>query len=210
MVRAAWVCAALLVSGCTRVAAPGVEVAPRPFPDLAGHTVMVLPVQRAVPAISLPASADPAVPAALLSADALLVLERELGFWLQDRTERVRWVLPETVERAAGGSPLLAVRVRELPVQDFQRARLRSIGDPLYGALRRVGALVDARLALLPLGALWVTEQTGAGRVHLSAALIDTMGGDVLWYGVVAGAPGARGDAAVIATAARALAQSIP
>jgi len=114
------------------------------------------------------------------------------------------------VERAVRGSPMIDVRVRELSVRDFQRARLESIGDPLYGELRRLGALMDARLALLPVGALWITEQTGAGRVHLAVALIDTFGGDVVWYGVVAGAPGARGDAAVIASTAQALAQLVP
>jgi hypothetical protein len=84
------------------------------------------------------------------------------------------------------------------------------IGDPLYGELRRVAALMDARVALLPIGALWVEEQAGTGRVHLAAALIDTFGGDVVWYGVVAGHPGARGDPAVLASAAQALAVLIP
>jgi hypothetical protein len=171
---------------------------------------MVLPVQGAVPTISLPGSADPAVPPMLLSAEQRQALNGELAFWLQERAPRARWIGADAVERAVRGSPMIDVRVGELTVRDFQRARLQSIGDPLYGELRRVGSLVDARVALLPIGALWVTEQTGAGRVHLTVALIDTFGGDVLWYGVVAGAPGARGDAAVIASTAQALAQLIP
>jgi hypothetical protein len=114
------------------------------------------------------------------------------------------------VERALQGAGRIEVDARSLSVRDFQRARLRSIGDPLYGELRRVGALLDARLAILPLGAVWITEQTGVGRVHISVVLIDTFGGDVLWQGVVAGAPGARGDAATIASTAQALAQLIP
>jgi hypothetical protein len=171
---------------------------------------MVLPVQGAVPTVSLPASADPAVAPIPLSAELRQMLDVELGFWLEERAPRTRWLGPDAVERAVRGSPRIDVRVRDLTVRDFQRARLQSIGDPLYGELRRVGSLMDARVALLPIGALWVTEQTGAGRVHLAVALIDTFGGDVLWYGVVAGAPGARGDAAVIASTAQALAQLIP
>jgi hypothetical protein len=182
----------------------------RPFPDLAGRTVMVLPVQATVPTMTLPATADPAVPPMGLSSDLLLALEGELAFWLEERATRTRWIAPAAVERAVRGAPMLDVRVRELTVRDFQRARLQSIGDPLYGELRRIGTLVDARVALLPFGAAWVTEQTGLGRVHVSAALIDTVGGDVLWQGVVAGAPGGRGDAGTIATAAQALAQLVP
>jgi hypothetical protein len=182
----------------------------QPFPDLAGRTVMVLPVQQAVPSIALPASADASVPPALLSPDLLLTLEGELGFWLQERAPRARWILPDAVERAARQSPVIDVRVRDLAVRDFQRSRLQSIGDPLYGELRRMAALLDARIALLPVGALWVAEQTGGGRVHLVVALIDTLGGDVVWYGVVAGAAGTRGDAAVIASTAQALAGLIP
>jgi hypothetical protein len=205
-----WLLVGLAAGGCARAAAPGAGAAQPPFPDMAGRTVMLLPVQRAVPTITLPPTADAAVPPALLSAELLLALEGELAFWLQERAPRARWILPDAVERAAQQSPMMDVRARDLSVRDFQRARLQSIGDPLYGELRRLGAVLDARVALLPVGALWVTEQTGAGRVHLVVALIDTVGGDVVWYGVVAGTAGARGDAAVIASAAQALAELIP
>jgi hypothetical protein len=202
--------ASAFVAGCARPAPPGADVRQQVFPDIGGRTVMVLPVQGAVPTITLPATADPATPPMLLSAEMVHALEAELGYWLQERAARTRWVLPAAVERAALQSPALEVRARDLAVRDFQRARIEMIGDPLYGELRRLGALLNARVALLPVGALWVTEQSGAGRVHMAAALIDTFGGDVLWYGVVAGAPGARGDAAVVASAAQALAGLIP
>jgi hypothetical protein len=198
---------ALLLAGCARPAPPSADARQRPFPDIGGRAVMLLPVQAAVPTIGLPAGATQAV---ALGADARGVLEAELAYWLPARTPRARWVLPDAIERAVRQSPSLDVRVRDLAVRDFQRARLEMIGDPLYGELRRVGALLDARVALLPIGALWVQEPDGTGRVHLALALIDTFGGDVVWYGVVAGVPGARGDATVIASVAQALAELIP
>jgi hypothetical protein len=201
----------VLLGGCAaRVAPPTAESQPRPFPDLGGQTVMLLPVQPAVPALSLPASADPAVAPELLPADMVRALESELAYWLPQRAPRARWVDAEAIERAVRGSGRIEVRPRELTVRDFQRARLQSIGDPLYGELRRLGALMDARAALLPVGALWVTERTGGGRVHLVLALIDTVGGDVLWYGAIAGTQGERGDAAVVASVAQAVARAIP
>jgi hypothetical protein len=69
---------------------------------------------------------------------------------------------------------------------------------------------MDARTALLPIGAVWIAEAGGGGRVHLAVALIDTMGGQVVWQGVVAGTAGPLTDAGVVASVAEALAGMIP
>lgn len=168
---------------------------------------MLLPVQAAVPRVGIPAAADSAAP---LSSAMRSALEGELAYWLPERAPRTRWVLPDAVDRAARRSPSLDVSARDLPVRDFAHARLESIGDPLYGDLRRLAVLTDARIALLPVGALWISEQPGIGRVHLAAALIDTFGGAVIWYGVVAGTAGAADDPAVAASTAQSLARMIP
>lgn len=189
---------------------PAADTAQQAFPDIGGRRVMLLPVQQVVPAISPPATADTARPMLALSSESLSALEAELAYWMPEHAQRVRWVLPDAIERAAKGSAALELSVRDLPVQDFQRSRLQSIGDPLYGELRRVAVVTDARLALLPIGAVWIPETGGTGRVHVAAALIDTMGGRVLWYGVAAGSAGGRDDPATIASAARALALQVP
>jgi hypothetical protein len=191
-------------------APPASDVAQQPFPDIGGQRVMLLPVQRIVPAVSPPVAADSTRPMLALSGESLQALESELSYWLPEYAARARWVLPDAVVRAAEGSAALQVNVRDLPVRDFQRSRLESIGDPLYGDLRKIAVVTDARLALLPIGAVWIPELGGSGRVHVAAALIDTMGGRVLWYGVAAGDPGAVDDAAAVASAARALTMQIP
>ena len=201
-----------MLAGCaSSPAPPAADTAQQPFPDIGGQRVMMLPVQQVVPAISPPATADTTRPVLALSSESLRAVEAELAYWLPEQAPRVRWVLPDAIERAVQGSAALdGITVRDLPVRDFQRSRLQSIGDPLYGDLRRVAVVTDARLALLPIGAVWIPETTGAGRVHLAAALIDTMGGRVLWYGVAASSPGERDDPAVAASAARALALQVP
>jgi hypothetical protein len=98
----------------------------------------------------------------------------------------------------------------DLPVRDFQQSRLQSIGDPLYGDLRKIAVVTDARLALLPIGAVWIPEVGGSGRIHVAAALIDTLGGRVLWYGVAAGNAGQPDDPSAVASAARALTMQVP
>lgn len=200
-----------VLAACARTAAPpAADVAQRPFPDIGGAAVMLLPVQRVAPSISPPAASDTTRRALGLDATALATLESELSYWLPSHAQRARWVLPDTIVRAATSSAALRIDARDLPVQDFQRSRLERIGDPLYGELRRLAAVTDARLAYLPIGALWIPELGGSGRIHVAAALIDTVGGAVLWYGVAAGEPGAPDDPAAIASAAQALARMVP
>jgi hypothetical protein len=201
----------LTAAACSgRATPPSADTVQRAFPDIGGMTVMLLPVQMVTPMIGAPAGADTTKPPVPLSRDIIAGLEAELAYWLPERASRTRWVLPDAIVRAADRSPGLNVRPSDLPVRDFLRLRLESIGDPLYGELRKLNMLVDARIALLPIGAVWVPEQAGGGRVHLAVALIDTFGGNVVWYGIVAGSAGAFDDAAVAASTARALAGMIP
>ena len=94
-------------------------------------------------------------------------------------------------------------------VSSFHRAQVEIIGDPLFGNLRALNALLNARYALLPVAAEYATSATGPGRVTIHTALIDTLGGRVLWYGVVAGEPGEPANPAAVASAARALAFAV-
>jgi len=136
-------------------------------------------------------------------------LDSELAFWLEERGAGIRWAFPPALEAALRRSPGLDIRLDALAVASFRRAEVRNIGDPLFGDLRRLGALVDARYALLPVSAEFVPGPDGTGRAELFAAIIDTLGGRVLWYGVVAGEPGSRDEPAVLATAARTLARTV-
>jgi hypothetical protein len=182
----------LLAGGCAQRGAPPSPDQPQAaVPSLAGATVMVLPAQvRAV-------------------APDLAALDEEIGYWLSERGRRVRWVLPPAIDRALARNPMLEIRPRALAVDAFGAVEVRNIGDPLFGDLRRLGALVDARLALVPTHAAYVPLADGTGRVEIAAALIDTVGGRVLWYGVVAGSRGPPGERATLATAAEALAQAV-
>jgi hypothetical protein len=153
----------------------------------------------------LPAQAGPGQPGV---EEPVPGLDRELAYWLGERAPRVRWVFPPAIERALARNAL-PIRIRALAVQSFHRAEVQIIGDPLFGDLRSIGALVDARYALVPVAAAYVEEAAVSGRVEISIALIDTIGGRVLWFGVVAGERGPRDSATVVATAAQALARVV-
>jgi len=185
--------AILIPAACSRAAAPASADAPqlRP-PDLTGASVMVLPAQHAPGGTT---------------GEPVAGLDREIAYWLAEQAPRVRWVFPQAIASALARNPAINVRIDALAVQSFHRAEVKNIGDPLFGDLRSIGALVDARFALVPVAAAWVADGRGSGRAEVRAALIDTLGGRVLWTGTIAGDPGAEGSPAVAASAARALAR---
>lgn len=152
---------------------------------------MVLPVQDAV-----------AVPGAL---------DAEIAFALQERSgARVRWVMPREMREMLRRSPGMPTRVDGLPVEIFLRARVERVGDPLYGYLRRLAAMTEADLALIPVQVRYrAGDEATPAAVEIAAALVQARTGWVYWFGVVEGEPGDREDPRSLASAADALARAV-
>lgn len=182
-------CLSLLGSGsCSgKAAPPGPGQSRGRVPDLRGRSVLVLPIQR------LPILAGDFTP------------DEELAFALKERTGRVRWVFFPEVEDVLSRSPGIRGRLRDLPMEVFLHSEVKRIGDPLFGELRRLTALVDAELTLIPLE-LCLAEE---GRFSLKAALLTARDGRVHWFGVVEGGGGGGGGASALAAAAEALARAV-
>lgn len=177
-------------------------------PDLTGARIMVFPFQTPP---SLPGDAD-----------------AELVFALENRAPDVAWVMPAELRRAVAGSPGYDVVVDGLAVGVFEQAEVQRVGDPLYGNLRRLAALVDADAALLPVAVRYraapaatsagdtagvaseaTTAVSGPGRAEVTVALIAVVTGRVIWSGVVGGAPGSASDPSVLASAMDALGRAL-
>ena len=160
------------------------------IPDLLGATVMVMPVQstRGV------------------EGDATA----ELVDALRTHGAGVHWLMPDTLRFLLRRSPALDVPLDALPVGVFLRAQVNRLGDPMFGYLRRLNALTDARVALIPVevrrGA--ATPERAAADEY-AAALIDATSGRVFWFGIVAGEPGEAASARALASAADALARTV-
>ncbi len=193
---------ALALAACAHPPRAPTAASPQPGPvNLVGVRVMVLPAQ-----------ADAATPQA--SAEAF---DGELDYWLKDRAPRVRWIPAAEVARLAASSPGLRIDLRALDVRAFGRMRVQRIGDPLFGDVHNLGAMLDAPLALLPASLAYLPPRdstTGAplpgpGHFEVRAALIQTFGGEVGWYTIVAGEAGPIDAPASVASAARALARAL-
>lgn len=133
--------------------------------------------------------------------------DAELAFALQSRMDGVEWVMPEALRSAVEASPSLDVRLEGLPVGMFLRAEVERVGDPLFGILRRLGALTGGGAALIPIqvGYRPAAAGDGEGAVQVTAAVLDVRSGYVLWFGVEEGAPGGANEVAAVASALDAL-----
>ena len=180
----------LAASACGRGRAPVPEpgASQGTTPDLRGSIVMVLPFQGATG----------------VTGD----VDAELAFALRDRGPGVDWVLPPRLQQVLDRSPGLNVRIHGLQVGVFSAAEVQRVGDPLFGDLLRLGSLVDAQSALIPVRA-WVAPEEGGSRVRISAALVQVRTGRVLWFGLVEGALGEGEDPAALASAVDALMQKL-
>jgi hypothetical protein len=150
-----------------------------PPPDLTGVRVMLLPARTTAPG----------------------QLDEELEHWLTGRAEATDWVLPAELQAAADRSPNWRLRLDAMPrlITGTRRSDLR-IRDPLYGNLRRLGAIIDANYAFMPVA--WGEAADSLGVVGLlTAAIVDVRGGRVVWLHTVRGEPSATADAAVASTA---------
>jgi hypothetical protein len=182
-----------LVLGCAgRQAAPEAGGEFGGVPDLRGRQVMLFPIQAVR---GLGEEMDP---------------ELELAFALTGRGNQVFWILPAEIRSALRRSPGLQVEIDALPVGMFLRAEVRRVGDPLYGYLRRLGALTGADLALVPVEVRYrMAADTIPGAVEIAAALISARNGRVYWFGIVEGQSGGPGDPGSLASAADALARRL-
>jgi hypothetical protein len=154
-------------------------------PELRGQKVLVLPFQ-----IRQGIAGDP---------------DAELAFALEAGSAEVEWLLPDAIRDALRASPSLDAPLTGLPVEIFLQADVERLGDPVYGVLRRLGAVTGADVAVLPVAVF--ARPAGEGvdaRVEASAALMSVRTGRVLWYGVTAGS-GTGSDPAALAAAMDAL-----
>lgn len=138
--------------------------------------------------------------------------DESLAAMLETHAPTVSWILPPELERSIARAPWLNIRPRALSVSLLRSEEAERIGDPLYGDLRRLGALVDARYAVIPWQVSYAPAPDsigGHGRVEVAGAIIDTVGGRILWRGLVAGERGPAGDEVVLGTAVQAFARMV-
>jgi len=183
--------AAVLTFGCGGTAAAPVAGSSEGFiPDLRGREVMVFPVQIRT---GVPGDASP-----------------EIVFALRAKGTEVDWIFPDELEALLARAPAVDSSVRGLPVGIFLNAEVQRIGDPLFGQLRRLGALTGSDIALIPVAVRPGAEGVGgASVVEIVATIVNVRNGQVIWFGIVAGRPGSVADFGSVASAVESLVETL-
>jgi hypothetical protein len=117
-------------------------------------------------------------------------LDAEIRFTFTDQGREVDWIFEEAVQRMLDRTPTMDTRTRGLPVSLFSAAEVERVGDPLYGQLRRMAALVEADAILIPIEASFEPNEAvvdSEPRVRFTAAIIEPRTGRVVWFGVEEG-----------------------
>jgi hypothetical protein len=128
--------------------------------------------------------------------------DAELLYGLRSRGADVTWVPPDDLERALERSPSLQARTRGLAVGQFFAAEVLRVGDPLFGELYRLSALVRAEAVVLPIRAEIVRNpDEEEPRVRMTMALIETRSGRVGWFSILEGDPHPLDDPRLLASA---------
>lgn len=169
-------------------------------PSLRGATAMVFPVQNAgVPVRDAQQRR--------WAADRTAI-DAEIAYWLQQGAPGVKWVLPAQIDRTIARSPMLDIDPRALAVGVFQHAQVKRIGDPLFGDLARLAAVLQAKFAVVPVAAEFVGTSPDSAVLNIATAVIDPTDGDVMWFGVIAGTDMGVGSGAAVASAAQSFARA--
>ncbi len=181
--RTAVLAVVLLAAACGRK--PQGADAPAPSPlDLSGQRIMLIPARAGEPR----------------------ELDAELLFWLSDRSPGTDWIEPEEIRETAASIP--SRFALDAPRRIIQgKGEAPRLADPLYGDVRRLAAVLDAQLALVPLGTQIARDSSGV-IVQLAAALASIHGGRVIWVYTVESGP-SESIAAGVAGAAETLARTL-
>jgi hypothetical protein len=162
----------------------GQEPMPTPgFGVLSGQTVLVLPVQY------VQRMSGGWVGGAANAQDAARSADTEIAFALHEVSGRATWVTPEQQLDELSRRPSIDVFPYLLSADEArqQGGSLRHVRDPLYGEIRMLAALFDARYAVWPMEFFYEQDREGGGHLAIRTFVLDARSGVVMWYGVVRG-----------------------
>lgn len=184
-----------------------------------GVNLVLAPVQSVAPT---PSGAWPG--GAGSRQDALAALNSEVDFAVSEEPLARNWTPPGEVVEQVRRNPLLDVDPEHLSYRGLLADRdEEELYSPLHGQVRRLSALLGARLVVVPLRVWYAPSDTAlagredgelprvvagdrrvtmGGRAVARVALIDARAGRVLWKGEVASDPAPGDSPALLATLA--------
>lgn len=161
--------------------------------SMAGQQVAVLPVTYVLadPAIEADSTFSPwaELGPSLRRADSLLAEA------LTRRAPEVNWVLPPALRRLYRRAPGMLTDPDRMGQSVLRSEGIDQVPGNLNASLRKLTAMTDGRLVLVPAAVAFGPDSTGQLQAALSMALVDARRGTVVWRSRATGL-GASPDAA--------------
>lgn len=127
---------------------------------------------------------------------------------LKRDAREVTWHDQEAMRRVLRRSPGIASDPTELPTGFLLAKKVEGIPDPLWSSVRALGALTEARMAVIPV-AVRLDGRTGAVNATFAVAIVDIRVGRLAWRGRVTGPDQPTPELALTAAAAAAVPSGI-
>ena len=172
-----------------------------PVSGLAGSGALLFPVGNIV-------FGDALSELALGQGDLLDRATAVLDSVLQRDAREVTWHGREAMRRVLRRSPGIASDPTDLPTGFLLAKKVEGIPDPLWSSVRVLGALMGARMAVIPV-AVRFEGRTGAVNATFAVAIVDVRVGQLVWRGRVTGPDQPTPEAALLAAAAAAVPSGI-
>ena len=161
--------------------------------SMAGQGVAVLPVTYVLvdPSIEADSTFGPwaELGPSLYRADSLL------GEALARRAPEVNWVLPRALRRLYRRAPGMLTDPDRMGQSVLRSEGIDQVPGNLNASLRKLTAMTDGRLVLVPAAVAFGADSTGQLQAALSMVLVDARRGTVVWRSRAIGS-GASPDAA--------------
>jgi len=174
-----------------------IGIAPLPVEALAGTSVLILPVGALVLSDSAAESPDLVARRFALAVEAGAALDSAF----RHGAPSVKWLGLAEQRRALHMAPALGIDPARLETGYLIDPHQESMVDPLWGELRELTALVDARTAVAPAG-VRLDRVAGGYVAEYVLVMVDPRSGRVLGRGRMVGPVSATPDAALASGAA--------
>ncbi len=175
-----------------------------PYSVIDGKTVILLPVQY------VRRDEGPWIGGARNEPDAARMATDEIVFALKEEPGRISWIFPEDQVAALKTRPMFDVDPYALSAEQARDKGTRMIRDPLYGEIRPLLAVMDARYVLWPVEVYYEHDKNSrTGRVVIRVLIADGRSGKVLYRASIKGDDHPTTSPVAMASAAQAFAITV-
>ena len=106
---------------------------------------------------------------------------------LETRAPEVTWVGAAELRKRARRAPGMIPNPDDMGQAMLRGAKIQEVPDPLRSSLRKLAAIADGRMVLVPAAVGFSRDSSGPVRADLTLVMVDARGGRVIWRSIAHG-----------------------